>query len=191
MCGGTGSRRVGRPGDTGLSPRVRGNLLLIASNGRCHGSIPACAGEPTTSYRLKSSARVYPRVCGGTPVAQMSREAYEGLSPRVRGNQKIALRSAGLTGSIPACAGEPFSGSCHPKSERVYPRVCGGTLTPGTRTLPSLGLSPRVRGNLVGGGVWLWILGLSPRVRGNHRPQSASVARWGSIPACAGEPSSE
>ena len=51
------------------------------------------------------------------------------------------------TGSIPACAGEPWAGAESSAARGVYPRVCGGT----TGTAPTDdnggGLSPRVRGN--------------------------------------------
>ena len=51
----------------------------------------------------------------------------------------------------------------------VYPRVCGGTM--------------RARR------IWPWSAGLSPRVRGNLGCHLAATKFWGSIPACAGEPS--
>ena len=51
----------------------------------------------------------------------------------------------------------------------VYPRVCGGTTPNSSATFSQAGLSPRVRGNRVNGG----LLRLMFR----------------SIPACAGEPS--
>ena len=103
-------------GPLGLSPRVRGNQHFWAratARLRSNGSIPACAGEPTRSPALCSSASwtVYPRVCGGTS-----------------GTPGNARRS--MAGSIPACAGEPRSkiiGPPQPVELRVYPRVCGGT----------------------------------------------------------------
>ena len=52
---------------------------------------------------------------------------------------------------------------------RVYPRVCGGTNVDGHRLRLLKGLSPRVRGNPG------WTI--------------TRIARDGSIPACAGEPS--
>ena len=52
-----------------------------------HGSIPACAGEPSASPMSVSTERVYPRVCGGTPLIERIARAAPGLSPRVRGNQ--------------------------------------------------------------------------------------------------------
>ena len=46
VCGGTVSRRTSRCVSSGLSPRVRGNLIVQYHTGLIPGSIPACAGEP-------------------------------------------------------------------------------------------------------------------------------------------------
>ena len=50
-----------------------------------------------------------------------------GLSPRVRGNRITRLPNTRVTGSIPACAGEPTEIPAMEECRRVYPRVCGGT----------------------------------------------------------------
>ena len=48
MCGGTGLELV-MPNDwMGLSPRVRGNLEPLPPPPDKPGSIPACAGEPSS-----------------------------------------------------------------------------------------------------------------------------------------------
>ncbi len=66
VCGGTGLILHAGVGETGLSPRVRGNPQLAEERNKTNRSIPACAGEP-------------PRAAGSCmPVT--------GLSPRVRGN---------------------------------------------------------------------------------------------------------
>ena len=70
--------------------------------------------------------------------------------------------------SIPACAGEPALNSVLLMSPTVYPRVCGGTYT-------------TMDGEVSAGG-------LSPRVRGNQEVDLLPSERFGSIPACAGEP---
>ena len=95
--------------------------------------------------------RVYPRVCGGTPLTVVSLDTLMRLSPRVRGNHLAGRLEARVPRSIPACAGEPrgFSGRLDPR--RVYPRVCGGTIVEARRCYGTGGLSPRVRGNLWGG----------------------------------------
>ena len=168
VCGGTLTKRADRLHQYGLSPRVRGNrnggVVLRTSL----GSIPACAGEPSTSWDGCSGSGVYPRVCGGTCAAPKGRTAMPGLSPRVRGNPLGALERAFLAGSIPACAGEPSRCSRSSRATRVYPRVCGGTDPAGSPVPVCQGLSPRVRGN---------------RLSRRH-----DSALRGSIPACAGEP---
>ena len=159
--------------------------------GRRFGSIPACAGEPPPRPRQGGHRLLYPRVCGGTTLedgtgrwdrftvyprvcggTHSSRRVTSvsgGLSPRVRGNPSPCTERNASGRSIPACAGEPVRLERWALRLRVYPRVCGGTLT-GLRRR-------RAR------------LGLSPRVRGNHLPALVMETEERSIPACAGEPS--
>ena len=91
----------------GLSPRGRGSrsfrLLQLAEN----GSIPAWAGEPAGCIRSVPNSRVYPRVGGGAPAAQLSQAKNGGLSPRGRGSQRLMAKCHECGGSIPAGAGEP------------------------------------------------------------------------------------
>ena len=170
VCGGTGSRIRPRPGSRGLSPRVRGNPAAAAPSRRRMGSIPACAGEPTARTWSPPGAGVYPRVCGGTTYRTRKAAGTKGLSPRVRGNLRLALLVPVVRGSIPACAGEPNAFSRRCGKTGVYPRVCGGT-----GGLSAVASSSR---------------GLSPRVRGNQDGPERAEAFGGSIPACAGEPTS-
>ena len=168
VCGGTNSNPRWGSTDRGLSPRVRGNRGVGRTGDLPSGSIPACAGEPSNADALATTARVYPRVCGGTSPAPSAFRAGVGLSPRVRGNRRRNEPAPESEGSIPACAGEPVVSMRRRGGTAVYPRVCGGT--PAGVFLPAN------------------CPGLSPRVRGN-RPPSASTYRHGrSIPACAGEP---
>ena len=153
----------------GLSPRVRGNRSGSAPLSVMTRSIPACAGEPSTSRGRTARSTVYPRVCGGTLRPRWSRRSVVGLSPRVRGNLAAKVVPPFCSGSIPACAGEPPKRCAMSTICRVYPRVCGGTRPRGTERDSHYGLSPRVRGNQ---GIYNaessgWNVGLSPRVRGN------------------------
>ena len=52
-----------------------------------------------------------------------------GLSPRVRGNRVMRAGRLPAQGSIPACAGEPDTLIPAAVAKRVYPRVCGGTIS--------------------------------------------------------------
>ncbi len=148
VCGGTALAASELRWMPGLSPRVRGNL-----RGRNGGAF---------------NAGVYPRVCGGTWGVGNVIDTLKGLSPRVRGNRGAVGGRSERYRSIPACAGEPAWLATGVLQERVYPRVCGGTVQ------------------------WVqyydnpW--GLSPRVRGNRRRRRWLTRRSRSIPACAGEP---
>ena len=168
VCGGTTlclrRNRVLR----GLSPRVRGNRDVRTEWRAVKRSIPACAGEPISGLTPNTTYKVYPRVCGGTPHRPRATRFVHGLSPRVRGNHPRRAMSALYMGSIPACAGEPALAFIPSAVQRVYPRVCGGTLH----------CSEHIEADG----------GLSPRVRGNRPSMMEAAAQNRSIPACAGEP---
>ncbi len=152
----------------GLSPRVRGNPGTPRPTRRRHGSIPACAGEPSRGGRGSTGSRVYPRVCGGTQEHLDQLDDATGLSPRVRGNRREVDVDQPAVGSIPACAGEPAAWRTGHRRSGVYPRVCGGTRA----DKPTM----------------IWYSGLSPRVRGDLLYQLSNDGPGRSIPACAGEP---
>ena len=170
VCGGTCYPCPTPSRSSGLSPRVRGNLMFLDKIRVDDGSIPACAGEPGAVASSGLTMTVYPRVCGGTAVFSLQDANDPGLSPRVRGNHTSVTQATARTRSIPACAGEPLRTASSWTVSAVYPRVCGGTSTG----------SPRRE--------WRW--GLSPRVRGNRRQYRIHPRRRRSIPACAGEPGS-
>ena len=167
-AGGTGRAGDGRGEQQGLSPRVRGNRRRVSRCGNRHGSIPASAGEPRASRTGRSGRGVYPRECGGTSLCTCCLNCSKGLSPRVRGNQVRPRRIPPIERSIPASAGEPRGETPLSSRPRVYPRECGGTLNVNGNPFQRVGLSPRVRGNLVSG--------------------NARRFEDGSIPASAGEP---
>ena len=132
------------------------------------GSIPARAGEPGPARFCHPGNRVYPRACGGTAFSRNWAMSAGGLSPRVRGNRAHCGPREPQARSIPARAGEPFWRALRAEPEAVYPRACGGTYGRPVGNCLAQGLSPRVRGNLIG--------------------LALSQTRMGSIPARAGEP---
>ena len=129
VCGGTAVRTSPGRVAGGLSPRVRGNPPCPTPSSRTAGSIPACAGEPGCWAGPAAWITVYPRVCGGTPIAASLIRWRIGLSPRVRGNPERMDELPDRSGSIPACAGEPEVAPGVNAAYRVYPRVCGGTIS--------------------------------------------------------------
>ena len=146
-CGGTPDARAPEPDPLGLSPRVRGNPSVIPAGQAGHRSIPASAGEPALLGTWLILDPVYPRECGGTPLAALQDHGGAGLSPRVRGNHQLAMCPNWPIRSIPASAGEPLAGRSVGLVMKVYPRECGGTDTTGEWVFVPGGLSPRVRGN--------------------------------------------
>ena len=108
-------------------------------------------------------------MCGGSVLSRLRRGNPTGLSPRVRGIQDRRGNTVLHRGSIPACAGDPCPRSVRHARSRVYPRVCGGSPCGPRDKMAEQGLSPRVRGIL--------------------RRVAAASRDFGSIPACAGDPS--
>ena len=152
----------------GLSPRGRGNPGCNPRSQCPSRSIPAWAGEPEVPSTGTHWHTVYPRVGGGTISLITNFVCSSGLSPRGRGNRRLAAAVNHPRGSIPAWAGEPFTAARIPNGQRVYPRVGGGTSIMRCHVIRLQGLSPRGRGNLP----------VFPKV----------PLQSGSIPAWAGEP---
>ncbi len=152
----------------GLSPRVRGNPGRPYHASPRVRSIPACTGKPVSVVVSVSVEAVYPRVYGETSHRPPSSGGFDGLSPRVRGNQKPKPRRGASYRSIPACTGKPAFSASLSAFISVYPRVYGETTD------------------------WTWTgyrtTGLSPRVRGNPFNLVHLVFHVRSIPACTGKP---
>ena len=129
-CGGAPAQ-IRRPSSVyGLSPRVRGSRR--ETNGVVHlaGSIPAGAGEPSGSFSATCLFGVYPRGCGGAFFSFLLVLRSQGLSPRVRGSRVRICMDRAAHGSIPAGAGEPLWQGRLDSTPRVYPRGCGGAVSP-------------------------------------------------------------
>ena len=153
----------------GLSPRGRGNRFVGPPVHQCYRvyprvgggtarwppagsdalqrSIPAWAGEPSSSLPARGPPPVYPRVGGGTPQSRLSMCAHPCLSPRGRGNHQMIKDILKEHVSIPAWAGEPYLHGIRGWLVGVYPRVGGGTAGVQSGNPASSCLSPRGRGN--------------------------------------------
>jgi len=153
----------------GLSPRGRGNPMPQIGKIINLRTIPAWAGEPHTILWCGFLRRDYPRVGGGTGHGRSFLCVSSGLSPRGRGNRVDMDAVIDEPGTIPAWAGEPSGCGRATHRKTDYPRVGGGTSQAFPFRAQSSGLSPRGRGNLV-----------NPRLVDPGR---------GTIPAWAGEPS--
>ena len=169
--------RVGGGADAGLvivnrvegpSPRGRGSPQRLVERGLQAGSIPAWAGEPSTTSSATARARVHPRVGGGAYVVTGLPAGVTGPSPRGRGSPPVGGGGHHAGGSIPAWAGEPRRRRSRRGSPRVHPRVGGGALV----HLPRFGSDA----------------GPSPRGRGSPTGARSDAGALRSIPAWAGEP---
>ena len=109
LRGGTVSHGILESRRQGLSPLARGNRGASGLHLAGRGSIPACAGEPSGRQPEQTGLGVYPRLRGGTLLRLPDRPRNGGLSPLARGNLVHNTARSEAGGSIPACAGEPFT----------------------------------------------------------------------------------
>ena len=153
-----------------------------------HGSIPAGAGNPETSLAGSEDEGVYPRGCGEPLFLRHDLEFSKGLSPRVRGTRRSRRSARARAGSIPAGAGNPSVwGRCF-WLQRVYPRGCGEPFSSNVAKERVVGLSPRVRGTLEGGGASRTIVGSIPAGAGNPVLGWIEPGDGGVYPRGCGEP---
>ena len=190
VCGGTSTANVILPLRNRSIPACAGEPAVDGITSVTNAGLsPACAGEPGLVDPGSRVSEVYPRVCGGTSVAGTLGNPLGGLSPRVRGNRQRPCSMMAARRSIPACAGEPTPRLRPTRTERVYPRVCGGTIQQNPETISGWGLSPRVRGNQPRLHNSTAVKSVYPRVCGGTGAGTGGRAMGRrSIPACAGEP---
>ena len=152
----------------GRSPHARGSPQQELERKRAEGSIPACAGEPGSDLGGGECFRVDPRMRGGALTSHELAKNRAGRSPHARGSPQKLAGAVRDGGSIPACAGEPGSGSFCAAVWGVDPRMRGGA-------------PPRTHPGMT-------FLGRSPHARGSPGVLLGGSIDPGSIPACAGEP---
>ena len=124
--GGAAFESAGRWVQEGLSPRTRGSPLDEAGGIWRPGPIPADAGEPGRSTPTNTPTGAYPRGRGGARPVPTVLVTVVGLSPRTRGSHAVGDLARGLSGPIPADAGEPSPGRAARGTLRAYPRGRGG-----------------------------------------------------------------
>ena len=105
-CGGNFGSRPYSVSGAGLSPHVRGKLVLHSRRNVRLGPIPARAGETRYSLNIRWLNRAYPRTCGGNFRTRKAASQLRGLSPHVRGKLISKTDCICARGPIPARAGE-------------------------------------------------------------------------------------
>ena len=110
---------------TGSSPRMRGTPELQRHHRRNFGIIPAYAGNTALIRHYEQNLGDHPRVCGEHLKTVRILCHVSGSSPRMRGTPIKGMFERGVTGIIPAYAGNtalwPWMDACW----RDHPRVCG------------------------------------------------------------------
>ena len=152
----------------GPSPLTRGSRAVDQGHRAGAGSIPAHAGQPTTAARNNKAPWVHPRSRGAASPISATRSAVLGPSPLTRGSRWPSSGPLGLSGSIPAHAGQPRSAPDHPCGRRVHPRSRGAAISRCVSIISLRGPSPLTRGSL------------------DFKPRPLMAD--GSIPAHAGQP---
>ena len=110
------------------------------------GSIPASAGNPSSSASGKPGDQVDPRERGESMTTRPVCSVAEGRSPRARGILQHDPDPEGPARSIPASAGNPCVLRRHREVVGVDPRERGESMAKRDRALPLPGRSPRARG---------------------------------------------
>ncbi len=184
----------GLPDSRGPSPRARGAATGASLIVDVNGTIPACAGSSTASTTARGTTRDHPRVRGEQPRTRPHDLVVAGPSPRARGAEVREPTSAGLPGTIPACAGSSRSGRPSGAAGWDHPRVRGEQVDGQRSDDRPVGPSPRARGAVLlvlegfdlGGtipacagsrpepAVWPPLRRDHPRVRGEQRRAATS-----------------
>ena len=147
LRGGAKSSRAREQERDGRSPLARGSQMRSGGTRYVVRSIPACAGEPSSTRAPSVAARVDPRLRGGAIPYFGRRVNVQGRSPLARGSRGYSRRSFPSLRSIPACAGEPSTLPVDREPCRVDPRLRGGALATPTCRDPDKGRSPLARGS--------------------------------------------
>ena len=150
----------------GLSPQVRGTVVVGHVVGHHARFIPAGAGNRVSAYRFPAAASVYPRRCGEQYSITEGSSASGGLSPQVRGTVDGERATLNTGRFIPAGAGNSSPAGAPRPASAVYPRRCGEQ-----RHLERIAVAPA---------------GLSPQVRGTDRRETWGRGAFRFIPAGAG-----
>ena len=110
---------------TGPSPLARGSLPIEHAHQVAKGSIPARAGQPTSSSGRRRRRWVHPRSRGAAGMVVYDVHRHKGPSPLARGSRCSRAWCGSVGGSIPARAGQPHRTTSFLRPIRVHPRSRG------------------------------------------------------------------
>ena len=150
VCGEHMQRLGSVLGVSGSSPRMRGTLSISFFRVLALRIIPAYAGNTCEGRRRCGQDRDHPRVCGEHVLSDEAFVRSQGSSPRMRGTPLVVDRHHGVTGIIPAYAGNTDEFRKSSVILEDHPRVCGEHDSIHPSVIPATGSSPRMRGTPTG-----------------------------------------
>ena len=109
----------------GSSPRMRGTPYIECSCLNGTGIIPAHAGNTYENGCTVVKYRDHPRACGEHSTFAVRSSSVEGSSPRMRGTHVFVIFNVGVSGIIPAHAGNTNSEFPQTRIDEDHPRACG------------------------------------------------------------------
>ncbi len=158
----------------GPSPRVRGEPRTALPGSSITTGHPRACGENGIGARFDDLApRAIPARAGRTRATRFCPPALYGPSPRVRGElirQRVSCSSR--TGHPRACGENGSLRQSMGAATRAIPARAGRTNRFGIAYAQFLGPSPRVRGELTGGGLVVSSAAGHPRACGENIPGS-------------------
>ena len=172
---------------TGSSPRMRGTRADRIDLIHAIGIIPAYAGNTQLRMPPTMICWDHPRVCGEHHTAMIARITPLGSSPRMRGTRVLSATGSRNAGIIPAYAGNTHY-CC---SVRVlawdHPRVCGEHEFTDCTMAKYGGSSPRMRGTRLRPRRFAARFGIIPAYAGNTKRNQPPVSGAQDHPRVCGE----
>ena len=160
---------MGRDGDGGSSPRMRGAQRECRSAVATLGIIPAYAGSTLSAHRHRYRSWDHPRVCGEHHVPFTPILDGRGSSPRMRGALCLKRSTRSTAGIIPAYAGSTTEYLGVKNTPGDHPRVCGEHEYLKSSIVHRPGSSPRMRGALTLDSPCYQRFGIIPAYAGSTR----------------------
>ena len=149
--------------------------------------IPACAGNSCGRLGAGGLLQGHPCVCGEQLTDQEAHMHANGSSLRVRGTAGMAIKDAGTSRVIPACAGNSRHGHQRRRNLTGHPCVCGEQPAWPSKTPEPHGSSLRVRGTADTAVLLIALSRVIPACAGNRPAGGVSHNHRSGHPCVCGE----
>ena len=129
---------------------MRGKLKAERGERKTRRITPAHAGKTWRRFSRGSTTTDHPRACGENLFVEKPLEEGIGSPPRMRGKQRLGLRSVQERRITPAHAGKTVIFYGDTETVTDHPRACGENVTEVGKVVWDVGSPPRMRGKLSG-----------------------------------------